>query len=73
MNHRLHRLGLLTLAVMCIGAVFAVDPTITVNAKQRYPWNGLVDLQFIITGTSGTKYDTAFTVKDVEFSNGEIK
>ena len=44
---------------------FAADPAITVSAKQRYPWNGLVDLKFTITGTSGTKYDTSFTAKDV--------
>ena len=55
-----------------IGAFFALaftalaaDPAITVSAKQRYPWNGLVDLQFTITGTSGTKYDTSFTAKDM--------
>ena len=64
-NHGLHRLGSLTFAVMWIGAVVAADPAITVLAKQRYPWNGLVDLQFTITGTSGTKYDTSFTAKDV--------
>ena len=58
--------------VVTIGAYFAIsfaaiaaDPAITVSAKQRYPWNGLVDLQFTITGTSGTKYDTSFTAKDL--------
>ena len=44
---------------------FAADPGITVSARQRYPWNGLVDLHFTITGTSGTKYDTSFTAKDM--------
>ena len=44
---------------------FASDPAITVSARQRYPWNGLVDINFIITGTSGTKYDTSFTAKDM--------
>lgn len=34
-------------------------------AKQRYPWNGLVDLHFTITGDAGTKYDTSFTAKDM--------
>lgn len=47
-------------------ASFADTPAITsVSAQQRYPWNGLVDLQFTITGTSGTKYDTSFTAKDM--------
>ncbi len=46
-------------------SAFAADPTISVSARQRYPWNGLVDLNFTITGTSGTKYDTSFTAKDI--------
>ena len=44
---------------------FAADPAITVSARQRYPWNGLVDLHFTVTGESGTKYDTSFTAKDM--------
>lgn len=44
----------------CLG-VFA-EPTVSdVVAKQRYPWNGAVNLNFTITSTSGTKYDTSFT------------
>lgn len=39
--------------------------TIDVAGRQQYPWNGLVDLNFTITGTSGMKYDTSFTAKDV--------
>ena len=53
------------LAQMCASTGLAADPAITVSAKQRYPWNGLVDLQFTITGDSGVKYDTAFTARDV--------
>ena len=37
----------------------------SVVAYPRYPWNGKVDLKFTIDGTSGTKYDTSFTAKDV--------
>ena len=36
-----------------------------ITAKQRYPWNGLVDLGFTITGDSGTQYDVSFTAKDM--------
>lgn len=43
----------------------AAEPTISVTATPRYPWNGKVDLKFTIAGTSGTKYDTSFTAKDV--------
>ena len=46
--------------------VYVETATISnVAAKQRYPWNGKVDLKFTIDGTSGTKYDTSFTAKDV--------
>ena len=35
------------------------------GVRQRYPWNGLVDLHFTITGTSGMTYDTTFTARDM--------
>ena len=59
--HRIHEIGML--AVLTLGAslaVFAADPTITVSAQQRYPWNGLVDLNFTIMGEEGTRYATSF-------------
>ena len=69
MNHGMHRKrGMVLLAVAALGtslAAFAADPAITVSAKQRYPWNGLVDVHFTITGDAGTKYDTSFTAKDM--------
>ena len=46
-------------------AGFAAEPAISITATPRYPWNGKVDLKFTIDGTSGTKYDTSFTAKDV--------
>lgn len=58
--------------VALIGAVaFAAAPTVTINkVQQRYPWNGMVDIDYMITGDaigckieievedkeSGTKY-----------------
>ena len=53
------------IAGLCASTGLAAEPTIAVQARQRYPWNGLVDLQFTITGDSGTKYDTSFTAKDM--------
>ena len=41
------------------------DGSVSVISNPRYPWNGKVDLKFTIDGTSGTKYDTSFTAKDV--------
>ena len=69
MNHGIHRIhGMFLLAVAALGtslAAFASDPGITVSARQRYPWNGLVDLRFTVTGESGTKYATSFTARDM--------
>lgn len=36
-----------------------------IAARQRYPWNGLVDLHFTLAGDSGVKYETSFTAKDM--------
>ena len=65
---RLRRAGrqaALTLAIVGMALTAAADPGITVSARQRYPWNGLVDINFTITGESGTKYDTSFAAKDM--------
>jgi len=53
------------LLVLLCSAVLASEPAITVEARQRYPWNGMVDLSFTVTGDAGTKYDTSFVAKDV--------
>ena len=60
-----------TIAVLLVGIVAALNsvfgaPRVSdISARQRYPWNGLVDLKFTGTGTSGTKYDTSFIAKDM--------
>ncbi|MBQ9740356.1 MAG: hypothetical protein IJV91_05390 [Kiritimatiellae bacterium] len=68
-NHGIHRIhGMIVSLVLLFGvavSAVAAEPGITVSAKQRYPWNGLVDLHFTITGTAGTKYDTSFTAKEM--------
>ena len=69
-NHGIHRIhGMMVSLVLLFGvavsAVAATEPGITVEARQRYPWNGLVDLKFTITGEIGTKYDTSFVAKDM--------
>ena len=68
-NHGIHRIhGMTVSLVLLFGAAVsavAAEPGITVEARQRYPWNGLVDLKFTITGEIGTKYDTSFTAKDM--------
>ena len=68
-NHGIHRIHEMTVLLVLLFGVavsaVAAEPGITVEARQRYPWNGLVDLKFTITGESGTKYDTSFTAKDM--------
>lgn len=68
-NHGIDRIhGTIVSLVLFFGvavSAVAAEPGITVKARQRYPWNGLVDLKFTITGESGTKYDTSFTAKDM--------
>ena len=65
-NHGIHGIyGRIVSVVLLFGFGVAAEPSISVSARQRYPWNGLVDLSFTITGASGTKYDTSFTAKDM--------
>jgi len=52
-------------AVAMFGVAFAAGTVSDVTAQHRYPWNGLVDLSFTITGDAGTKYNTSFVAKDV--------
>ena len=53
--------------VSLIGAVaFAAEPTVTdVVAKQRYPWNGLVDITCKVSGIDETIADRQFVVSAV--------
>ena len=59
-----HRSYVMACAVMLGGLAIAAE-SISITATPRYPWNGLVDLHFTITGDAGTKYDTSFTAKDM--------
>ena len=46
---------LIATIVLSLGAIAFADPTVTdVTAKQRYPWNGLVDITCKVTGIDGT-------------------
>ena len=56
---------ILTVMMAIVGMVaFAVTPTISnVKAQQRYPWNGLVDIDYTITGDT-TGLNLSFSVRD---------
>ena len=66
MGHKFLRAATLVFAVFCaMGEAVADEPAISVEARQRYPWNGLVDIKFTVTGKSGGRYDTSFVAKDL--------
>ncbi len=62
--------------MLIIGAmpVFAATPTITdVTAKQRYPWNGLVDIDCKVTGINGITNGLKFALSAVMPDSGEAR
>ena len=51
---------LLFVAAICAAACAFADPTITIDrVQQRYPWNGLVDIDYTV---SGVEVPTDYTV-----------
>lgn len=60
-----------TLLVLCFSfAGFAAPEVKDVTARQRYPWNGLVDIDYTITG-SDTE-DTAIAVQVTDTDTGKV-
>ena len=57
----------------CVCGVLA-EPTVTdVVAKQRYPWNGLVDITCKVTGINGTTNGLDFAVAAVMPDSGDVR
>ena len=53
---------------------FAAGPTITDEiAKQRYPWNGLVDITCTVSGINGTTNGLKFAVSAVMPDSGDVR
>ena len=63
---------LITAGIMVMTALAAfAEPTVTdVVAKQRYPWNGLVDITCKVTGINGTTNGLKFAVSAVMPDSG---
>jgi hypothetical protein len=58
-------------AVMMAGHVFADAPTITgVTARQRRPWNGKVDITFMVAGDVTEQGPAALSVSAADRENG---
>lgn len=52
----------------------AASPSVTdVTAKQRYPWNGLVDIICKVSGINGTTNGLKFAVSAVIPNSGEVR
>ena len=70
---RIKKLITTGLMAMSVLATFA-DPTVTdVVAKQRYPWNGLVDITCKVTGINGTTNALNFAVAAVMPDSGDVR
>ena len=64
-----------TIALFCITSfiVVATAATVTdVTAKQRYPWNGIVDISCKVTGIEGMTSELSFAVAAMMPDTGEI-
>jgi hypothetical protein len=67
---------LMVLAMAVLGMLFswAGTPTVTdVVAKQRYPWNGLVDISCKVTGIEGETNGLKFAVASVMPDTGNAR
>lgn len=63
-NYGLHELAALMLAIWGMALTVVAEPMVTdVTARQRYPWNGLVDIDVTFTGAGLST--VSFEVKDV--------
>ena len=67
-NHGIHRIhGTIVSLALLFGVVVsavAAEPGITVEARQRYPWNGLVDVKCVLEGDGARDYKVTLAVKD---------
>ena len=65
---------ILMMMVAMLGLLVFAEPTVTdVTAKQRYPWNGLVDITCKVTGINGTTNGLKFVVESVMPSSGDVQ
>lgn len=64
-----------TILLVVLGVItYAAEPTVTdVTAKQRYPWNGLVDITCKVSGINGTTNGLKFAVAAVMPDTGNVR
>ncbi len=66
---------LITITILSLATfTLAATPTVTdVTAKQRYPWNGLVDITCKVSGIDGTTNGLKFAVAAVMPDSGNVR
>ncbi len=67
------RITMFLAAAMAAMVAFAAPEVTDVVAKQRYPWNGLVDITCKVSGISGTGGEQYFSVAAVMPDSGAIR
>lgn len=61
---------LITVGMLLCHVVFPAASVSDVTARQRYPWNGMVDIDYTITGSDTD--DTAIAVKVTDTDTGKV-
>ena len=68
------KLSVVALTSLTVIGLWASEPTVTdVTAKQRYPWNGLVDITCKVTGITGTTNGLDFAVSALMPDSGDVR
>ncbi len=66
--------AIITITTVVLAMTAFAEPTVTdVVAKQRYPWNGLVDITCNVTGINGMTNGLDFAVAAVMPDSGEVR
>ena len=66
-------MAMVLMPMMMVATAIAADPVVSdVVAKQRYPWNGLVDITCKVTGIDGTA-QWKFSVEAVMPDTGNVR
>ena len=74
MNPMIKKTWILVVAVLALVAFADAAPTVTdVTAKQRYPWNGLVDITCKVSGISGTTNGLTFAVAAIMPDSDDVR
>lgn len=72
-RHILTKLFAFIVVILSVWCVYAVPLVQNVTAKQRFPWNGLVDITCTVTGIDGTTNGFEFSLATVIPDSGDVR